>query len=225
MKTRSALLALIVATVLVPASALAMASAELYSTKSYFYGRFDARIQFAQGDGVVSAYFLWKEGSEAANAFWAELDYEKVGADCHMQINNIYGKPKAQHQQTPTLSGTCTGYHDYRFEWTPTYIAWLVDGKEIPRDTGAAATAYAQNATAGMSFHFNIWPGDSSFGGNINNTKLPVAQYISWIEYSSYDNGNFKIQLRRQHQQHQVAGGPVHQLDRVLVLRQRELQD
>ena len=170
MNSRSALLTFVLATILVPASALGMASAELYTTSSYFYGRFDARIQFPPGDGVVGAFFLWKEGSDAANAYWNELDYEKIASDCHMQINNIYGNPKTQHQQTPSLSGICTGYHDYRFEWTPTYIAWVVDGKEIRRDTGTNATAYAQNATAGMSIHFNIWPGNSSFGGNINNT-------------------------------------------------------
>ena len=186
---------------------MGMASAELYGTKAYTYGRFDARIQFAPGDGVVSAFFLWKEGSDAANAYWNELDYEKVGSDCHMQINNIYGNPKSQHQQTPSLSSICTAYHDYRFEWTPTYIAWVVDGKEIRRDTGADATSYAQNASAGMTFHFNIWPGNSSFGGNINNTTLPVHQYISWVEYSSYDNGNFNVQWHEDFQSSSIPSG------------------
>jgi len=207
MNSRSALLAFVVATVLVPASARGMASAELYGTKAYIYGRFEARIQFAPGDGVVSSFFLWKEGSDAANAYWNELDYEKVGADCHMQINSIYGNPKSQHQQTPSLSSICTAYHDYRFEWTPTYIAWAVDGKEIRRDTGADATAYAQNASAGMTMHFNIWPGNSTFGGNINNTTLPVHQYLSWVQYSSYDNGNFNVQWREEFQTSGIPSG------------------
>ena len=207
MKSKLALFAFVVATVLVPASAMGMASAELYSTKSYFYGRFDARIQFAPGDGVVSSFFLWKEGSDASNAYWNELDYEKYGSDCKMQLNNIYGNPKSQHQQNPSIDKACSQYHDYRFEWTPTYIAWVVDGKEIRRDTGTNATAYAQNATAGMSFHFNIWPGNSSFGGNINNTTLPVHQYISWVEYSSYDNGNFNVEWHEDFQSSDVPSG------------------
>ena len=208
MSSRSPLFALVVATVLVPVSAMGMASAELYSTNAYFYGRFDARIQYAPGDGVVSTFFLWKEGSDASGAYWNELDYEKIAADCHMQFNNIYGGPKKQHQTTPALGfAICGGYHDYRFEWTPTYIAWVVDGKEIRRDTGADATAYAQNATAGMSIHFNIWPGNSSFGGNINNTTLPVHQYISWVEYSSYDNGNFTVQWHEEFQSSDIPSG------------------
>jgi endo-1,3-1,4-beta-glycanase ExoK len=208
MNSRPALLVLVVAAALVPTSAMGMASAELYSTKPSFYGRFDARIQFAPGDGVVSSFFLWKEGSEVSGAYWAELDYEKLGADCHMQLNNIYGNPATQHQQNPTLGfNLCGGYHDYRIEWTPTYIAWIVDGKEIRRDTGADATGYAQNATAGMTVHFNIWPGNSSFGGNINNTTLPVRQYISWVQYSSYDNGNFNVQWREEFQSSGVPSG------------------
>jgi len=190
------IVAALVGLAVAPAPALGMASAELYTTSSYLYGRFDARVQFAPGDGVVSSFFLWKNGS-ATNTYWNELDYEKIDADCHVQLNNIYGEPSVQHQSTPTLNfNLCGGYHDYRFEWTPTYISWVVDGQEIRRDTGAAATAYAQNASAGMTIHFNIWPGNSTFGGNINNTTLPVHQYISLVEYSSYDSasGDFTLQ-------------------------------
>lgn len=210
MNSRSALLTFVIATVLVPASAMGMASAELYTTNSYFYGRFDARVQFAPGDGVVSSFFLWKNGSDAANAYWNELDYEKIDADCGMQLNNTYGSPSTQHQSTPSLGfDLCGGYHDYRFEWTPTYISWVVDGQEIRRDTGAAATAYAQNATAGMTIHFNIWPGNSSFGGNINNTTLPVHEYISLVEYSSYDSGSgsFNLQWSEDFQSSDVPSG------------------
>ena len=208
MTAKIASLALVTLAVCVPAPVMGMASAELYSTQAHFYGRFDARIRYAPGDGVVSTFFLWKEGSEASGAYWAELDYEKIAADCHMQLNNIYGNPKAQHQTTPSLGfAMCEGYHDYRIEWTPTYIAWVVDGKEIRRDTGTNATAYAQNATGGMTFHFNIWPGNSSFGGNINNTTLPVHQYISWVEYASYDNGNFKVEWREEFESSGVPSG------------------
>ncbi len=207
---RLTILALLGLSTLVPVQAMGMASAELYTTNSYLYGRFDARVQFAPGDGVVSSFFLWKNGSDAANAYWNELDYEKIGADCHIQLNNTYGSPSTQHQSTPSLGfDLCGGYHDYRFEWTPTYISWVVDGQEIRRDTGAAATAFAQNATAGMTVHFNIWPGNSNFGGNINNTTLPVHQYISLVEYSSYDSntGNFNLQWSEDFQSSAVPSG------------------
>jgi Glycosyl hydrolases family 16 len=46
---------LLLSTAALPATALAVASAELSTTQAYFYGRFDARIRFAPGDGIVLA--------------------------------------------------------------------------------------------------------------------------------------------------------------------------
>jgi len=208
MNSRWALLALVLATTLVPVAAMGMASSELYGTKAYTYGRFEARIRFAPGDGVISSFFLWKEGSEVTDAYWNELDFEKVGADCHMQTNAIFGNPSKQHSQTNAMPGdTCAEYHDYRFEWTPTYIAWNVDGKEIRRDSGDTATAFSQNASGGMTFHFNVWPGNANFGGNISNATLPVREYISWVQYSSYDNSNFNLQWREEFQASSVPSG------------------
>jgi len=192
----------------VPASAMAMGSAELYNTQAYLYGRFEARVQHAPGDGVVSSFFLWKNGSEVSGAYWNEVDFEKVGADCRMQTNARYGTSAANHSQWNTMPGqSCAEYHDYRIDWTPDYIAWAVDGSEFRRDTGDTAAAFSQNASSGMTIHFNIWPGNSSFGGNINNTTLPVHEYISWVQYSSYDNGNFQVQWREEFQDSGVPVG------------------
>jgi endo-1,3-1,4-beta-glycanase ExoK len=193
---------------MIPATTLAMASAELYTTQGYTYGRFEARIQHAPGDGVVSAFFLWKDGSEVSGAYWNELDFEKVGADCSMQTNARYGTSAANHSQWDKMPGkSCAEYHDYRIDWTPSYIAWAVDGSEFRRDTGETATAFSQNASAGMQIRFNIWPGNSNFGGNIDNTTLPVHQYISWVQYSSYDNGTFKQEWREEFQDSGVPAG------------------
>jgi len=179
------------------APARAVSSAELYQNASYAYGRFEARIRFAAGEGVISSFFLWKPGSEVAGTFWNELDFEKLGADCRMQTNPLYGAPVTDHGQIATGVGDlCGEYHTYAFEWTPTYIAWQIDGVEIRREAGEVATAFAQNAASGMQIHFNLWPGDATFGGNFDPAILPVQQYISWVQYSSFDNGSFALQWR-----------------------------
>ena len=191
--------AALIAATLTPSTALAVASAELYRTQATFYGRYDARIRYAAADGVISSFFLWKVGSEMSGAYWNELDFEKLGADCHVQTNALYGAPVNSSEESHTTpSDPCDAYHDYRFEWTPEYIAWFVDGREIRRDTGAVATAFAQNATAGMRIHFNVWPGNANFGGNFNPASLPVRQYISNVQYSSYQNGNFVVAWREE---------------------------
>ena len=57
------------------------------------------------------------------------------------------------------------------------------------RDTGAAAQAFADNATAGMQLRFNIWVGDATFGGTFSESSLPTYQFVSWAAYSGYTPG------------------------------------
>jgi endo-1,3-1,4-beta-glycanase ExoK len=178
-------------------AAHAVSSSELYMPTAYSYGRFEARVQFAFGDGVVSSFFLWKEGSERDNTFWNELDFEKLWADCRLETNALYGDPEMSHNASfESAKDLCGAYHTYTYEWTPDYIAWFVDGEEIRREDGAAAQAFRDNATAGMRMHFNVWPGDESFGGNFDPAILPVRQYINWVQYSSYNNGAFELEWR-----------------------------
>jgi hypothetical protein len=181
----------------VPRSALAVKSGELYTSTVQPFGRFEASIKFPQGDGVVGGFFLWKPDSEVSGMFWNELDFEKIGADCQLDTNAYYGNPAAVHTQRFTPSPlVCGSYHTYAFEWTPDYIAWLVDGRQLRRETGATAMAYANNAMAGMQYRFNLWPGDASFGGNFNPSILPVYEEIDWVQYSSYANGTFTVAWR-----------------------------
>lgn len=192
----------------VAAPALAVSSAELYRSEGYVYGRFEAQIRFAAGDGVVSSFFLWKSGSEVAGTFWNELDFEKVGADCHVTTNALYGKPVGDHSMNvPVVGDACGEYHIYGFEWTPTYIAWQIDGTEVRRETGEAATAFAENATIGMQMRFNVWPGDASFGGNFDPAILPVEEHVAWVKYSSYADGVFTEQWREEFDGAKVPSG------------------
>jgi beta-glucanase (GH16 family) len=182
---------------LAPSSAQAVSSAEFYTGAGYQYGRFEARVQFAYGDGIIASYFLWKDGSEISGTFWNELDFEKIGAHCELETNAFYGDPESVHvEEYGATEDYCGTFHTYTYEWTPDYIAWFVDGVEIRRETGDAAAAYAANTPAGMQIRFNIWPGDASFGGNFDPAILPVHQYINWVQYSSYVDGAFQFEWR-----------------------------
>lgn len=175
------------------ASAKAVTSAELYTGESYQYGRFAARMQFAPGSGVVSSFFLWKDGSEVDGVFWNELDIEKLEAECRVETNTIFGDPEGIDPERAMLGlDLCSTFHVYAYEWTPEYISWTVDGVEVRREEGETALAFSENATEGMQLRFNVWPGDSSFGGDFDPSILPVYEYIDWVEYSSYVNGAFQ---------------------------------
>jgi MYXO-CTERM domain-containing protein len=197
LSTRHLALAALIVGVLAPRAASAVQSAELYRTQAYFYGRFEARIQFAPGEGVVSSFFLWKDGSSSTTS-WNELDFEKINATCRLQ-SNIWTGTGTQSSEFDTPSfNICEGFHTYAFEWTPDYIAWFIDGNQVRKVTGASVAEYTQNASQGMAMHFNVWVGNSSFGGTLNPSILPVNQYVSWAQYSSYANGDFQVQWREE---------------------------
>lgn len=195
--TRRLTLATLVVGVLAPRAASAVQSAELYRTDSYFYGRFEARLQFAPGEGVVSSFFLWKNGSSSTTS-WNELDFEKVNATCRLQTNIWTGTGTQSSEFDTPAFGICDGYHTYAFEWTPDYIAWFIDGTQIRKVTGASVDDYTQNASQGMTMHFNVWVGNANFGGTLDPSILPVNEYISWAQYSSYANGAFQPQWREE---------------------------
>lgn len=148
-------------------------------------------MQFAAGDGVVSTFFLWKDGSERPDVFWNEIDIEKLGANCMGYSSNaLYGLPQSNHTaDVVSAEDLCAGYHTHAVEWTPDYLAWLLDGREVRRITGADALAFEQNALPGMQMRFNIWVGNASFGGNFSPEVLPVHQYINWVSYSEHTPG------------------------------------
>jgi len=187
----------------------ATASAELYSQAGYRYGRFRARVQFPAGDGIVGSFFLWKDGSEVAGVFGNELDFEKIGADCAMQLNAIFGNPPAMHPSLASgLGALCAGYHTYMYEWTPDHIAWSVDDVEVRRQgNDETSQAYRDQATQGMQFRFNLWPGTPALGGTFSPSELPAHEFVSWVEYATYtpgagdDGGDFSFAWRESFEQ------------------------
>jgi len=192
--------------ILAPRAAFAVRSAELYRTDPVFYGRFEARLRFAPGEGVVSSFFLWKDGSSATTS-WNELDYEKINSSCRLQTNIWTGKGTQSAQFDTTTPNICGEYHTYAFEWTPDYIAWVIDGTQVRKVTGASVAEYTQNASQGMAMHFNVWVGNSSFGGVLDPSTLPVQEFISWVQYSSYANGEFQLQWREEFDSSAVPAG------------------
>src|SRR5204862_4338042 len=111
LKTTLTVAALILG-VLAPRAAAAVQSAELYRTQAYFYGRFEARVRHAPGEGVVSSFFLWKDGSSSTTT-WNELDYEKINANCRLQTNIWTGKgTQSAEIDTPSFD-ICGDYHTY----------------------------------------------------------------------------------------------------------------
>ena len=164
--------------------------AEIYSSDSYLYGRYEIRMRVAKASGVLSTFFTYKNGSEIGNTFWEEIDIEVFGKNnaTEWQSNIILGssRPTIHTEQVHTASTSLPdAYHTFVIEWTPDYVAWFLDGIEVRRIIG---TSTVTSLTNPQSLRFNIWSSESvPWVGAWDDSVLPVYQFVNYIEYKAYN--------------------------------------
>ncbi|WP_323813576.1 family 16 glycosylhydrolase [Cellvibrio sp. NN19] len=172
-----------------PAMAKPYKAAEIVSSQTYKYGRYEMRMQVAKGSGVLSTFFTYKNGSEQAGTFWEEIDIEIFGKNnaTQWQSNVIIGtnpnlsRTEGVHTMPYSLGD---GYHTYVLEWTPNYIAWFVDGAEVRRITGGQ---FVTSLTNPQDLRFNLWAANiAEWVGPWSDAILPVYQFVNYIEYKPW---------------------------------------
>ena len=170
---------------------------ELFTLQEVQYGKFEARMKLAAASGTVSSMFLYQEGSEIADGRpWVEVDIEVLGKNPNsFQSNIITGKAGAQvtsekhHAVSPAAD---QAFHTYAIEWTPTYVRWTVDGKEVRKtETGVNDNRnQVANLTGTQGLRFNLWSSESqSWVGAFDESKLPLFQFINWVKVYRYTPG------------------------------------
>ncbi len=162
--------------------------AEIYSADSTKYGRYVMRMRMAEGSGLLSTFFTYKNGSEASGAVWEEIDIEVLGKNdaYQMQSNIIVGAPRQTTEGLHTASQSLADdYHTYVLEWTPDYVAWFIDGQQVRRINGSNFVTSLVNP---QSMRFNIWASTSeSWVGAFSPSILPVYQFVNYMEYYAYN--------------------------------------
>jgi beta-glucanase (GH16 family) len=158
-------------------------AAEVYTLQDFTFGRFEGRIKFCAGSGLVSSLFTYKQNVEES---WQEIDIEHLGnLPKSIQYNLIYGslndrkyQPKVvTFQWSPTLE-----FHDYAIEWKPDGITFYVDGQETHHDVQATLQDAAK-------LHMNVWPTDNavtSFAGPLDASAIPCEAQYDWVQAYSY---------------------------------------
>lgn len=176
-------------------SAKDFSGAELYTNKEFTYGKFEARMKMAAASGTVSSMFLYQNGSEQASAErWVEVDIEVLGKSPNsFQSNIITGKAGAQitsekhHAVSPAAD---QGFHTYGLEWTPDYVRWTLDGKEVRKTNKGENKNQVENLIGTQGLRFNIWSSESAeWVGQFDESKLPLFQFINWVKVYKYTPG------------------------------------
>ncbi|WP_437643407.1 family 16 glycosylhydrolase [Sorangium sp. So ce362] len=168
--------------------------AELYTPQGYLHGRIEMRMRMARGSGILSNFFTYKDGSEVSGAFWEEIDIEVFGKDGarSWQSNIITGTgTRATSEEVHTTDvSLADGYHTYALEWTPDYVAWSFDGKEVRRTTGQQVASLKNP----QSLRFNTWSSEATeWVGAFDDSVLPQHQFVNWVKYYRYNNGVFEL--------------------------------
>jgi beta-glucanase (GH16 family) len=178
------------------AEAKSYKGAEVDSLKSYLYGRVEVRMRMIRGSGVLSTFFTYKNGSEMVNSVWGELDIEVFGKQDakFWQTNIIAGNPKGNSVEIEQAEKSLADdYHTYTLEWAPEYALWKLDGKEVRK---ADASDVSDLKDLPMSLRFNTWISDTvSWGGEFDESVLPVYQYVNWIKFYRYEQGQFILDM------------------------------
>ena len=77
------------------------------------------------------------------------------------------------------------GYHTYVLEWTPSYIAWFVDGTQVRRINGGQ---FVTGLTSPQDLRFNLWAANiPEWVGAWNDSILPVYQFVNYIDYKPWN--------------------------------------
>ena len=158
--------------------------AELRMLDSLLYGKFEVRYKPAQGEGLVSSFFVYND--DTPNTPWVEIDIELLGR--FKQIVDMNTMTPSSHLRTHFVPfSTHLEFFEYGFEWTPDYVAWFINGEEVYRQTADHVADLNHPAKIMM----NIWnPIYDDWVGFWDERVLPRFAYYDWVRYASYTPGN-----------------------------------
>jgi beta-glucanase (GH16 family) len=136
-----------------PTAGKPYAAGEIATQAAIRYGRVEARMQPAKGDGVVSSLFTYTGPSEGRPHH--EIDIEFLGDDTTKVQLGYFTDGKHYAVETIDLGfDAAAAPHDYAFEWGPRGITWFVDGKVVKREDGSKGPLPSQPSRV----FANVWP-------------------------------------------------------------------
>lgn len=170
--------------------------AELISRQTFEYGAFEARILAARGSGLITPFFLWKDGSEIAGVPWQEQDFEIFGRDGRYQTQLMTpgtgGAQRTEHVEYHSLpTPAWERYYTYRMEWTPERVAFYVDGQLVREETDREEFSILLDADRAepAQLRLSLWAGDSNWSGRFDPSAVPAAVFVNWVQVYSYTPG------------------------------------
>jgi GR25 family glycosyltransferase involved in LPS biosynthesis len=156
-------------------------AAAVASGPTYRYGTFSAEIQSAAAPGIVTGFFLHRNGPRQ------EIDVEFPGHQPRNLLVNVYYNPgqlgdkfEYGYRGTPVMVDlgfdASSDFHLYEIEWQPDVIRWRVDGRVLHERVDWAPTPIPQHP---MELNINVWPTRSrELAGRLDRRSLPAEARV-----------------------------------------------
>jgi len=155
------------------------------------YGRFEARIQMPEGQGIWPAF--WMMGDNINTVSWpscGEIDVmENIGKEPSINHGSMHmpatgGTTDDQLTGMYTLSGGAKlgdAFHTYAIEWTSSQVTFYVDDMLYETQTKAAATGRTWEFDHPFFILLNVAVGGTWPGSPDSTTTFPQTMKVDWV--------------------------------------------
>ena len=177
-------------------------------TKSWTYGRMEARIKLPVKQGTWPGW--WMLGSNISSVGWpasGELDImEQINTG-----NTVYGTAHwqaangSQADYGNSLVTTPGDYHVYAIEWDADYIKWFVDGTQYHQMQITGGTGNTQAFAKDFFLLLNMAVGGNWPGFTIDDASLPAKMYVDYVRV--YQKGAAPVSIQIEAENYAVMSG------------------
>ena len=165
----------------------------LQSNFYIMFGKIEVTMQAAEGQGVISSFFLQSDDLD-------EIDIELFGGDGYEFQLNYFSKGDTttydRGEYHATSSNPLQNFHTYTLDWTKDSLTWSLDGKVVRTLDADNPQGYPQSP---MFLRMGIWAGgDPSSeqgtiewaGGLTDYSEMPFSMYIKSLIVTDYSSGD-----------------------------------
>jgi beta-glucanase (GH16 family) len=180
-------------------------------TRSFRYGRIEARISLPTGSGLWPAF--WMLGTNINSVGWpacGEIDVME-----HVNSNNVaHGTIHWQdhNNQYANYGGSrptdVNAYHVYAVEWNAQSIKWFVDGQQYHEASIANGVNGTQEFHNNFFLLLNLAVGGNWPGFNIDESRLPARMFVDYVRvYQGSGGGGGGFSLHREAESYNAMNG------------------
>ncbi len=161
---------------------------QIYTHESYLYGRFEVAMRSAEGNGIVSSFFLYNWDGQCE---WPEnnneIDIEMTGNKTTLQFTTHYPGPWYYSDTLDTGFNPHEAIHDYAIEWEPGIVRWFVDGELA----WIQDEPFVADLIHPLRVMMNLWASTApGWVGEWDPSIMPVQSEYEYVKIYTYTPGS-----------------------------------